>query len=40
MSTTDVILDMIEESINTKGSKKHTVGYLLVLKKAFDTVDH
>ena len=40
MSTTEALLDLVEEITTSLEQNKYTVGVFIDLKKAFDTVDH
>ena len=40
MSTTEALLDLVEEITSSLEKNKYTVGVFIDLKKAFDTVDH
>ena len=40
MSTTEALLDLVEEITTSLENNKYTVGVFIDLKKAFDTVDH
>ena len=40
MSTTEALLDLVEEITTSLENNKYTVGVFINLKKAFDTVDH
>ena len=40
MSTTEALLDFVEEITISLEKNKYTVGVFIDLKKAFDTVDH
>ena len=40
MSTTEALLDLVEEITTSLEKNKYTVGVFIDLKKAFDTVDH
>ena len=40
MSTTEALLDLVEEITTSLDNPKYTVGVFIDLKKAFDTVDH
>ena len=40
MSTTEALLDLVEEITTSLEQNKYTIGVFIDLKKAFDTVDH
>ena len=40
MSTTEAVLNLVEEITTSLEQNKYTVGVFIDLKKAFDTVDH
>ena len=40
MSTTEALLDLVEEITTSLENNRYTVGVFIDLKKAFDTVDH
>ena len=40
MSTTEALLDLVEEITTSFENNKYTIGLFIDLKKAFDTVDH
>ena len=40
MSTTEALLDLVEEIKTSLDTNKYTVGVFIDLKKAFGTVDH
>ena len=40
MSTTEALLDLVEEITTSLEKNKYTVGVFIDLKKAFDTADH
>ena len=40
MSTTEALLELVEEITTSLDNNKYTVGVFIDLKKAFDTVDH
>ena len=40
MSTTEALLDLVEEITTSLEKHKYTVGEFIDLKKAFDSVDH
>ena len=40
MSTTEALLDLVEEITTSLDKNKYTVGLFIDPKKAFDTVDH
>ena len=40
MSTTEALLDLVEEITTSLEKNKYTVGVFFDLKTAFDTVDH
>ena len=40
MSTTEALLELVEEITNSLENNKYAIGVFIDLKKAFDTVDH
>ena len=40
MSTSQALLELVEEITSPLDNKKYSVGILIDLKKAFDTIDH
>ena len=40
MSTTNALLELVEEITNSLDNNKYAIGVFVDLKNAFDTVDH